>query len=187
MAIPDFTPKDTARFFSKIDKTSHPDGCWTWTGCKNRKGYGPFSYGGRVANGGKKVLAHRLSYELHVGPIPENQFVCHHCDNPACVNPEHLFLGNNADNMRDMKEKGRHWMLHKPELILRGDDHPSRLHPERMARGEAHGVAKLTEPQVLEIRALFESGHSKNGLAKRFGMSRYAIRCVVDRVSWKHI
>lgn len=92
------------RFWAKVNKT---EGCWEWTGAKGRGGYG------QLYVDGKDVRAHRVSWELHHGPIPKGMFVCHHCDNQPCVRPEHLFIGDNAANMRDAFAKGRHstpWM-----------------------------------------------------------------------------
>lgn len=86
------------RFFDKIEKT---DSCWNWVGAKTSGGYG------NIGINNKTVRAHRLSYELHNGPFDPKLFVCHKCDNPGCVNPEHLFLGNNSDNMKDCFIKGR--------------------------------------------------------------------------------
>ncbi len=86
------------RFWSKVDKT---DNCWNWTAAKHQFGYGLFNIGGKI------LLAHRVVYALAVGPLG-NFCVCHHCDNPGCVRPVHLFLGTQKDNVRDMMEKGRH-------------------------------------------------------------------------------
>lgn len=88
------------RFWSKVQKT---DGCWEWTGSRRPKGYGVFA-----VNGARRESAHRVAYALFIGPISAGFFVCHRCDNPRCVRPDHLFLGTQADNMRDMHAKGRH-------------------------------------------------------------------------------
>jgi len=88
------------RFEAKIDKTGE---CWTWTAHQNSTGYGRFYDTAR----GRLVLAHRLSWELHRGPVPKGLCVCHHCDNRLCVRPDHLFLGTYSDNMKDMMRKGR--------------------------------------------------------------------------------
>lgn len=86
------------RFFLLVQ---YSDDCWNWTGYKTEKGYGKFGINYRAH------LAHRLSYEYFIEPIPKGLFVCHHCDNPSCVNPFHLFVGTNRDNMIDMYAKGR--------------------------------------------------------------------------------
>lgn len=84
------------------------DGCWIWVGSRNVKGYGQIQLGRR---GLRPVLAHRASWEIHFGPIPDGQFVMHKCDNPPCVRPDHLRLGSAAENTRDMIAKGRAWFL----------------------------------------------------------------------------
>lgn len=95
-----FTPTDVDRFWSQVDKTAD---CWVWKGTATRDGYGQ-----QMINAmGRPVTAHRMSYSIHVGPIPKGMCVMHACDNPPCVNPAHLKLGTHLDNMRDMVAKGR--------------------------------------------------------------------------------
>jgi hypothetical protein len=107
-------------------------------------------------------MAHRVSYELLVGPIADGMFVCHKCDVPSCVNPDHLFVGTPRDNIQDMFRKGR-------------DNQPV---------GEQHGMARLTEQQVLEI---LESDEKHDVLARRYNICRPQITTIKNRKSWKHL
>lgn len=138
-------------------------GCWLWTGYVDRNGYGEIALPrGSVK---RRVFAHRLSYALHCGD-PAGLHVCHRCDVPACVNPTHLFLGTQADNMRDKERKGRGV---KP-------------------RGEHSGRARLTEQQVREILVMQNAGKaSASRIARALGVSRGTIRQILDGKNWRHL
>lgn len=127
-----------------------PSGCWEWIGAVNGAGYG------HLQHRGKKLLAHRLAYEWHYGPIPKGQVVCHRCDNPICANPEHLFLGTQKDNVRDMVRKGR--------LSNRS--------------GHNNGQAKLSAEQVAAIRAM-PRNINMTAVGKTFGVSRNTVKRVL--------
>jgi HNH endonuclease len=148
------------RFWKKVNKT---ETCWHYTGGKTHFGYGAFM----IHKDGKKYLegAHRFSYALAFGPIPEGLRVLHRCDVPGCVNPDHLFLGTQLDNMRDMYSKGR-GRTGKPQ------------------RGELSAKAKLTWDQVREIRRLYPSLEQKE-LAKRFGVKQANISRIILGVIWR--
>lgn len=103
-------PKPLAdRFWPKVRRGA-PDDCWTWLGARLTKGYGLIGVAGDM----RGRLAHRVSWEIHNAPIPDGLLVCHHCDNPSCVNPAHLFLGSHSDNLKDMSRKGRHRIMNRP-------------------------------------------------------------------------
>jgi len=136
------TDKDKERFFSKIQKQE--DGCWIWKGCKDKGGYG------YIGIKGSTLKAHRVAKTLESGPIPHGMFVCHHCDNPPCCNPDHLFIGTNTDNVRDAKSKGR---------LATGNKNGGRLYPERNRRfGSSNNKTVLDESKVIEIRRLRDGG-----------------------------
>jgi hypothetical protein len=128
-------------------------------------------------------LAHGVAWEIANGPIGNGIFVCHRCDNPACVRPSHLFLGTHKDNMADMRAKGRQSRHPRP----RADANGARLHRELMPRGESHGMAVLDEMRVREIRDLHAAGEPKKRLARRFGVSPPTITSIVLRRTWAHV
>lgn len=162
------------RFWSKVHKSDDPDACWEWTGAHH-----PFGYGVIGIDSQKIATTHRVAWELAYGPIPNGLWVLHHCDNPACVRPEHLFLGTHADNMADMVAKGR-WTP-RPERA-RGERNGTHTHSEKVARGEACSWAKLTDTQVSEIRRRYAAGGiTQRGLGREFGVSQVAIGKVVRR------
>jgi hypothetical protein len=150
-----------------IDRRPHPKGCWVWSGYKNRQGYGYLRVGGIVER------AHRISWIIHNGLITDGGvFVCHKCDNPSCVNPDHLWLGTPEDNVMDMISKGRnHKFKNEPHMCCEG-----------------HRDSKLTNNQVLEIRALYSlGGITQRNLASIFGVSGPMICKIVNRRRWKYL
>jgi predicted transcriptional regulator len=139
------------RFWQKVNIKS-PDECWEWIAGKHPQGYGTFGMGS-----GKSVYAHRMAYFLHYGINPKSNHVCHHCDNPSCVNPSHLFLGTHRDNMQDMVAKNRN-VAHS---------------------GEDNGNSKLTNAQTKEIKRLYKSGDFTQGqIAKRFGITQARVSMI---------
>ena len=148
------------RFWEKVDKSEM---CWEWTAASNTWGYG------HIWRNEKTVKAHRTSWEFAFGPIPDGLFVCHHCDNAKCVNPDHLFLGTQSDNMRDCSRKGR-------------------LNRTIKAIGEAHGAAVLTEDQIINIREIYRKGdRSQADIVCEFGVHRTTIGYIVRGHTWAHL
>lgn len=144
-----------ARFRERVQKG---EGCWLWQGKTDKDGYGILMVECR------KMRAHRFAYELENGPIQSGLHVCHRCDTPACVRPDHLFLGTNADNLADMRRKGR--------------DNPP--------RGERHRKHILTEKLVAAIRLLGRKmGYRR--ISHQLGVSRGAVRDVLTGATWKHV
>lgn len=146
------SPKE--RLMRRVVKTPS---CWLWTGAKCFHGYGQL----KSERGGKMKMAHRVSYEVYVGPIPEGLKVLHECDNPPCVNPGHLRLGTQAENNQDREAKGR----------------------GRQPKGVAHNKAKLTEAQVARVR----SGGSASRLAAEMGVTKNTILDVRKGKTWRHL
>ncbi len=147
---------DVARFEAGIDKSAGPDGCWQWLKCIVPTGYG------QQAIRRKPYTTHRIAWALWRGPIPSKLHVCHTCDNRACVNPRHLFLGTHADNMRDMYRKSR----------------------RKAARGEQASKAKLTASQVLAIR---KDPRTLRAIGADYGVCHSNILAIKQRKHWAHL
>lgn len=144
------------RFWAKVEKT---DGCWFWTASVNAHGYGQLSTSRKQG----PILAHRFSYELHVGPIGIGLWVLHSCDTPSCVRPDHLFEGNQLLNIADMVNKGR------------------------QCKGADKKLAKLTDSTAAVIYTLAVSGEEQRIIAKTFGVSRSRVSRIKNGKAWRHI
>lgn len=149
------------RFWRYVDQRA-PNECWPWLSTTDKDGYGSVS---AHTPEGKPTRwrAHRMSFELHFGPIPAGHSVCHKCDNPSCVNPAHLFSGTPKHNTHDMLRKRRHQY------------------------GERHHGSKLTTEDVKAIRRLRAAGESPYALAERFGVSYYTVHRIASRRGWTHV
>lgn len=158
-----FSPTIVSRFWAKVDKTSSPNGCWLWMAFTKKPGHGTIHMGGRNTG---HIHAHRLSWILHFGPIPNGLYALHDCpggDNAACVNPAHLWLGSLGENATDMVGKGR------------------------SSFGEKHWKHKLTWEQVAEIRFRYSNGGiTIKVLAERYGVGKSAIFRCIHYLSWNH-
>jgi hypothetical protein len=168
--------RDTRTLRERFEENVMPEpntGCWLWLG-QSTTGYGALKWCGKM------LRSHRLSWELHRGPIPAGLFVCHHCDNPPCCNPAHLFLGTAADNNRDRDTKGR-------VSRLAGDTNPSRRHPERLSRGTSRYNALLTEAAVVDIRARRARGEKLADIAQVYGIGLSHVVRIAKRRLWRHV
>lgn len=138
-------------------------GCWTWQAAR-RGQYGRMHLGNRSWIG-----AHRMAWRLSRGPIPDGMCVCHHCDNTLCVNPDHLFLGTNAENTADRTRKGRSARNSNPQP------------------GTLNGRAKLTEDDVIDIRTVYAIGARQIDIAAAYGVTQVQISAIVRRKQWNHL
>jgi hypothetical protein len=140
-----------------LEKTKHIGDCWIWTGTKSKSGYALIWHQGGFCR------AHRISYQLYCGEIPIGMFVCHHCDNPACVNPNHLFVGTQKNNMAD------------------------KLRKNRQTRGEGIKQSKLIATDIKAISILYSQRFRVGYLAKLFNISRMHIWRIVTGKNWTHL
>ncbi len=147
------------RFLDKVEKEGSATGCWEWKGAKYRGGYGHFRR--NVGGLWKMSKAHRYAYEHFVGPLPPNLLVCHSCDNPSCVNPEHLFLGTSRDNVRDMIKKGRATLPRNPK----------------------HNLLDFETAQ--KMREDYKNGMKQHEISDKYKHSRAQVCRVVNFKIWK--
>lgn len=144
------------RFYSKFIVNSE-NGCWEWAANRFPKGYGCFKLNG------KSNAAHRISYKIHVGEIKERMVICHKCDNPCCVNPNHLFMGTQKENLQDRNLKGR------------------------SIKGHKNGRCILTEKDIPIIKSLLKEKIDQRDIAKKFGVAQTTISSIKLNKSWSHL
>ena len=155
------------RFWANVAITGDLFSCWLWTGGLFGTGYGQLSVASVPA------YTHRISWELHFGSIPDGLHVCHHCDNPPCCRPDHLFLGTQKENARDRENKGRNNFQRRPAS---------------RPRGSLSGTAKLTESDVAEIRRSgYLMGVTKASLGRAYDVSETTITAILSRRIWRHV
>lgn len=151
------------RFWSKVAEERQP-ACWPFTGSRHPTGYGLFKIGSRTDESVRTERAHRVAYQLVHGPIPDGLHVLHRCDNRACCNPTHLFLGTNSENVADRVRKGR------------------------SSKGERQADAKLTSEKVRDARAIHAEGRSTvSAIARQFGVSHVTMWKAVHGQTWRHV
>jgi hypothetical protein len=148
--------KIVSRFWQKVD-IGDGDSCWEWQAYRMAAGYGQFGINQQV------LRAHRVAWELENGPIPPGHYVCHHCDNPPCCNPAHLFIGTPADNMQDKAAKGR---------------------GAGGGFGACHAKTTLTEDEARQVRRLYDEGCVGREIASSFGVSPSVVSSIGTRRSW---
>lgn len=154
------------RFWTHV---ARGDGCWEWTGTRRPDGYGVHW------NGSRQVRAHRRSWEMANGPLPEGAVIRHSCDNPPCVRPDHLAIGTQQDNLADMTSRGRR---------VRGERHPWFGQEQR---GETNRQAKLTDEQVAHIKGMAAAGHYHDDIAQRYGVTKTNVSYIASDKTWRHV
>ena len=191
--IPQITSEQQENFWRKVDKNGPTEKhmetpCWLWTASTDRKGYGQVNINRNL------YRSHRIAYTLVNGPLQDtSQHLCHRCDIPLCVNPNHLFLGNNFENSMDRVAKGRsacgdrHGSKTHPERVARGNRHGSVKYPEKVTRGELNPMSKITANAVAEIRKLHLEGKSHKWLSEKYKLATTSISRIITRKRWAHI
>jgi hypothetical protein len=174
-------------FWSRVEKLATECGCWIWIGACGDSTHGQQRIHDVIC------ATHRVSWAIHHGPIPSGLNVLHHCDNPSCVRPDHLFLGTQQDNVDDMMRKGRastgarHSEILK-RVVQRGANHVFKRRPDLIPRGEAQGQAKLKTIDVIAIREIYARGFvTQQQLGTMYGVHQNCISQIIRRVRWSHI
>jgi len=156
-----------------LDRLDRSGDCWLWTGALDERGRG------RVWRNGSICIHHRAIWSILVGPIPKGALLCHHCDNPTCANPDHLYIGNSKTNVDDMMRRGRHWTARDPErakAVAAGNGSQN-----NWVKGERNPKAKLRQDQAIEIA---NSSDGNRALAERYGVHITSIQRIRRGAAW---
>jgi hypothetical protein len=163
------------RFMEKVNFGA-PDDCWKWGGAKKPRGYGNLRFQKTY------YLAHRFAFAIFERSVPADKFICHHCDNPPCMNPKHLFLGDARDNTMDMIRKGRDG---NNKNRATGKENGQHTHPEKRAYGEKNGNSQLTWEDVDEMRQRYEQENlTYTQLADEYDISTSAVGFIIREEHW---
>ena len=178
---------DVIRRFEDKFITEPNSGCWIWFAASDDKGYGRFRIGSKLDGSRQNAIAPRVSWLIYRGDLPEELCVLHRCDNPACVNPDHLFLGTHLDNMHDCVQKNRTSKGERHSRIQKAHIKPGpghHLHGKPGMRGTRNGQSKLTEDRIREIRA---DGRTNFEIATEYGISFQQVSRIKRRERWAHV
>lgn len=165
-----YNQKDINRFWNKVDKQ---DGCWNWKASKDRDGYGHAHYYLQPGNIKKQIRAHRFAMMISGYTIPAGYVVCHKCDNPSCVNPDHLFIGTPNDNNQDKVRKGR-------QTSLPGSKNS-------MAKLDEETARKIKQETIVGNRVGYNNGSNVKEVAAKYGVHTETVRLIARGITWRHI
>lgn len=160
-----------------LDRLDRSGDCWLWTGALDAAGRG------RVWRNGKIMIHHRAVWEILVGPIPEKAYLCHHCDNPTCGNPAHLYVGDHKTNARDMSARRRTWGHRNPDLAREAGKRIG--YANNWSKGDANPKAQLGAEQVWEIRE--DASTPNRVLAEKYGVNITSIQRIKKGTAWGHL